>query len=107
MTNSHDPHALARIAARSYYDDIATLDNARDYFAANMMRDEPLNTRHDLRDALSDDIADLLHNANLADLIPAADDMTDDDYDSLMRFLLDSDDFLNHLTLILAHRLAI
>lgn len=109
MTNpTHDPIALARIAADALYN-FPDLASAIDYFQSELMlaHDATITTRHDLRDCLDNDRRDLIHNANLSDLIPAADDMNDDDYTSLADFIRDDDDFLNHLTLIIAHRISI
>lgn len=102
-----DTAALARTAAASYYDDIRTLDDATNYFRAELMifHTDAIRDRHTLRRALDNDIADLIHNANLSDLLPFADDLSDDDYERYADAL--DDDFLNHLTMILATRLAI
>lgn len=45
------------------------------------------------RDALTDDLNDLLHNSSLDEFLPAARDMNDTDFDALTTRLLDDDDF--------------
>jgi hypothetical protein len=56
-----------------------------DYFRSELMiaHDETITTRDDLYRALDRDINDLIHNSNIADLIPAAADLSDDDFDAL------------------------
>lgn len=79
--------SLADLAYATYY---ATEPDIDHYLRAELMlhADEPL-TRASLIRAIDDDIHDLLHNANLADLLPFADDL-DDDYDALSRRIDDT-----------------
>ncbi len=103
MTNNLTARDIATIAHRSYFaadlTDRASLDiyiNELDLTSSPFLRDR-------LIAMLDLDIADLLHNSNTADLIPAAASLADDDFDELTDRLLDDNDFLQILAdLILA-----
>lgn len=83
---------LATIARDTYYSDIPDLNMLIDYFRSERMiaHDDTIMTRTDLFHAIDDDIHDLIHNANLSELIPAADELSDDDYDALARRIDDT-----------------
>lgn len=91
---------LATIAHDTYYSDIPDLDILIDYFRSERMiaHDETITDRTALRAAIDDDIHDLIHNANLTELLPFADDLPDDAYDSLAD-LIDDTRFTAILTL--------
>jgi hypothetical protein len=76
---------LATIAHDSYYATILTLDDLNAYLRAELMirPDDSITSRDDLLTALDTDIHDLLHNANLSDLLPFAADLDLDEYDAL------------------------
>lgn len=96
---------LALIAADAYYPELDTPEMIAAYCTelSPATDDRPAFDR--LCDALSTDIADLLHNANLAELIPDADDFDNDAFDRLSDQLLDSDRFIDYIASIIMHRL--
>ncbi len=81
MTTNRSLRELADIAFASYYRDITDI---RSYLISELMilPDDELTTANIIT-ALDTDIRDLIKNANLADLIPTADDLDDDDYHNL------------------------
>lgn len=94
---------IATTAADALYN-FPTLADATDYFQSELMidRDSMINDRAALITALDRDIADLLHNCNLSDLIPDADDLDESAYDALA----DRFDDDNILAMIADHILA-
>ena len=86
MTTNHSPAELAATMHAAYFNDTA---DALDAYLADCPYDNAtLPTRRRLIDALSFDIRDLLHNANLDDLLPFAADLDDAAYDALADSLL-------------------
>lgn len=85
MNINESLRTIADTATDNYYSNIRSLADLRNYMRAELFlaADETLDTPADIALAIDRDIHDLLHNANLADLIPIPDDMTDDDYDAL------------------------
>lgn len=79
---------LAAITYNSYYfDDFTSNDDLAEYI-------DEIAPDSTLADALADDIADMLHNANIADLLPFADELNDDaiaHFDSRLRLNAFSD----------------
>lgn len=99
MINRHDH--LAAIIFNSYY----FADSIDDILSASTLPDSA-SIRDRIFDAIDSDIADMLHNSNLTDLLPFAADLEldDDDFDFLTNSLLDDNSFLTPLTdLILSH----
>ena len=91
MINEHD--MTAAIIFNSYYFD----DTIDELMTASTLPDSaPMRDR--LFDAIDSDIADMLHNANLSDLLPYADALSDADFDALLDALLDDNSFLTPLT---------
>lgn len=102
MTNNLTARDIATIAHRTYYSD----DSLDDFLSIFDADDRPPFLRDALITALDLDIADLLHNSNLADLIPSAESLNDDAYDALCDRMLDDNDFIPILAdLILARTL--
>lgn len=98
MINDND--MTAAIIFNSYYRD----DSIADFLSIFDADDRPTNDRDAIFTALDIDIADMLHNSNLPDLLPYANTLTDDDFDALSDRLLDNNSYLTPLTdLILAH----
>lgn len=98
MINEHD--MTAAIIFNTYYCD----DTIADFLSIFDADDRPDSDRDAIFTALDIDIADMLHNANLADLLPYAADLSADDHDALSDSLLDDNSYLTPLTdLILAH----
>ena len=78
---------LAQIAFDSYYkDDLDTFEKLGEYLNGYDLHD---NTMQNLEDALLDDIADLIHNRNEADLFPFLDDLEEHIADDLIDYLND------------------
>lgn len=75
-----------------YFNDFPTADDFDAYLS--IARPDLTDTRARLIDALDNDLADLLHNCNLADALPDADDLTDDEFDALADRILAADDIL-------------
>lgn len=98
MINEHD--MTAAIIFNSYY----LNDSISDFLSIFDADDRPASLRDAIFTSLDLDIADMLHNSNLADLLPYADDLADDAFDALADALLDDNNFLTPLTdLIIAH----
>lgn len=103
MINNTNRDMIAAIIFNSYYfdDSIDAL-----LIASTLPTSTPIFDR--LIDALDSDIADMLHNANLADLLPYANDLTDADFDALSDALLDDDSYIPMIAeLILARSASI
>lgn len=102
MINSNSTaRDIATTMHRTYFDDTAAELNA--YLDCTPTTDDSRSIRDNLIAALDFDIADMLHNANLADLIPDADALDDDAYIALDDRLLADDDYIPILAdLILA-----
>lgn len=98
MTNNNlliaDSIALAAIAIDSYYSDLLTPADLDDF----------ADDADSLNDALSDDIADLIHNGNECDLFPAYDDLDDADALTFSR-RFDDDSFFDEFIAALADML--
>lgn len=78
---------LAQIAYDSFYkDDLNTFEKLGEYLNGYDLHD---NTMQNLEDALLDDIADLIHNRNEADLFPFLDDLEEHIADDLIDYLDD------------------
>lgn len=97
MINEHD--MTAAIIFNSYY----FADSIDDILSASSLPDStPM--RDLIFDAIDSDIADMLHNSNIDDLLPYAADLDDDALDALTDALLDDNSFLTPLTdLIIAN----
>lgn len=87
MTNNQSLRTIADIATANYYRDINSISDLTNYMRAELFLtdDDTIDTPADIALAIDRDIHDLLHNANLDMLLPNTDDLSDDDYDSLMR----------------------
>ena len=88
MTNHQSLRTIADIATANYYRDINSIDDLTNYMRAELFlaTDETIDTPADIALAIDRDIHDLLHNANLDMLLPDIPaDLSDDDYDALMR----------------------
>jgi hypothetical protein len=105
MTTNRLALAIASTMHAAYFDDTAA---ALTTYLNSDPADEPNDPLRDrLIAALDRDIADLLHNANLADLLPFAIDLDDDAHTALSDYLLADDSFLAPLAdLILADHAA-
>ena len=97
MINEHD--MTAAIIFNTYY----FADSIDDLISASSLPDStPI--RDLIFDALDSDIADLLHNSDIIDLLPYAIDFDDAALDALTDSLLDDNSFITPLTdLIIAH----
>lgn len=82
---------LAAIAYAANYADIPDRDMLIDYLRSERMiaHDETPLSPADFHRAIDDDIHDLLHNANLTELLPFADELPDLAYESLSDFIDD------------------
>jgi hypothetical protein len=97
------PTELAAIMHRAYFNDTAPQLLA--YLDSTPTDDPSRSLRDRLLTALDFDIADLLHNANLTDLLPFAMHLDDADYDALAERMTNNDDFIAPLAdFILADR---
>lgn len=95
ITSNTDNLTIAMTIADALYN-FPSLADATDYFQSELMisYDDTITTRDELIDALDRDICDLIHNANLSDIIPTADELDDDAYDALARRITSSDDII-------------
>lgn len=95
MTNQPIPsYAELAAAALPYFDDINSHTTLLAY-CDDLAATDSDDLRDRLISALDNDIADLLHNANLFDLYPAAEHYeTDADADALLDFMLEHDDYI-------------
>lgn len=95
MTTNQSPAELARIMHDAYFDDTAA---AITTYLNSTPNDDPTRELRDrIELALDFDIADLIHNGNLNDLLPFAADLNDDDYDILADRILDDSTIIAEL----------